>query len=84
MSTHTHACIYTCTHLFVYWLEPFYENLSVVKISFLKLITFSLDLDKWINEPPESGDEGKGDDHFFFAGPSTSKYEDASPVCDVM
>ena len=71
--------LYMYTFIRICILAPFYENLSVVKIS-----SFSLDLDKWINEPPESGDEGKGDDHFFFAGPSTTKYEDASPVCDVM
>ena len=40
---------------------------------------FSLDLDKWINEPPPD-DDIKGDDINFFLGPSTSKYEDSSPV----
>ena len=43
-------------------------------------IVSSLDLDEWINSPPDE-DESKGDDLNFFLPPSTSKYEDANPVC---
>ena len=45
---------------------------------------YSLDLDKWINEPPDE-EEDKKNDLNFFLGPSSSsssKYEPSSPVSD--
>ena len=42
----------------------------------------SLDLDKWINEPPDEEDDKKNDINFFL-GPSSSsssKYGDSNPV----
>ena len=48
---------------------------------YTSMLPDSLDLDKWINEPPEE-DDIKGDDINFFFGPSSvsSKYEDTTAV----
>ena len=42
--------------------------------------SYSLDLDKWINDPPEDDDKKQDDINFFLGPSSSSKYEDTSPV----